>query len=74
MAHYRRDRDCAVRFGSQVAGRAVRDRVDLIVIHVGKDVDELRGGVDLSQDLLGEDRAVLHLERDRQVVRAAELL
>ena len=52
----------------------VRDRVDLIVIDVGKDVHELRRRVDLAQHFLSEDRAVLHLEHDRQVVRAAERL
>ena len=56
----------------EVAHGAVRDRVDLVVVDAVDLVEALGHLPDLVQGLGREDRAVLHLEHDHDVVGAAE--
>ena len=71
--HHRRRGDRAA-LQLQVTRGAVADRVDLVVVDAGQDVDDLGHLEDLGQGLLIEDRSVLDLDHDRDVVRAAELV
>ncbi len=57
---------------AQVADGAVADRLDLVVVDAVDRVHAFRHAEDLRQVVLGEDRALFHLQHDDDVVGAAE--